>query len=82
MKITIYSTSICAGCETLTNWLVKNNISFDKRITDTDQAIMEEFMNVNDGMISVPFTIIEKDNGEIVKISGVDYKKFKQELAI
>jgi len=80
MKITIYSTSICAACETLTSWLTKNNIKFIKKVTDEDPSIMAEFMAVNDGMISVPFTVINKDNGEVIKISGFDYKQFKQTL--
>lgn len=82
MTITIYSTSICAACETLTNWLAKNNIPYDKRVTDLDPAVMEEFMNVNEGRIGVPFSIINKDNGEEVKISGFDQKKFKETLNI
>jgi len=82
MKITIYSTSICAACETLTSWLTKNNIKFIKKVTDEDPAIMAEFMAINNGMISVPFTVINKDDGEVIKISGFDYKKFKQTLNI
>jgi len=82
MNITIYSTSICAACETLTSWLTKNNIKFVKKVTDEDPAIMAEFMMINNGMISVPFTVINKDDGEVIKISGFDYKKFKQTLNI
>jgi len=43
---------------------------------------MAEFMTINNGMISVPFTVINKDDGEVIKISGFDYKKFKQTLNI
>lgn len=81
MEITIYSTSICAACETLTNWLTKNNVTFIKKVTDEDPAIMDEFMANNDGMIGVPFTVI-KNNGQTIKISGFDHKKFKQALNI
>jgi len=82
MEITIYSTSICAACETLTSWLTKNNIKFSKKITDADPAIMAEFMTVNDGMIGVPFSVIKKDDGQVIKISGCDYKQFKKTLSI
>jgi glutaredoxin len=80
MEITIYSTSICAACETLTRWLDKNNINFAKKITDEDPKIMEEFMSVNAGMVSVPFTVITKEDGTTTKISGFDQKKFKEIL--
>jgi glutaredoxin len=82
MEITIYSTSICAACETLTRWLDKNNIKFKKKVTDDDPKIMEEFMSINEGMISVPFTIIAKEDGSLVKIIGFDQKRFKEVLAI
>jgi hypothetical protein len=42
---------------------------------------MMEFMSVNDGMIGVPFTVINKD-GVTTKISGFDQKKFKQVLGL
>ncbi len=80
MTITIYSTSICAACETLTNWLDKNNITYKKKVTDLDPLIMSEFMSVNEGRIGVPFTVIDDEKGDITKISGFDQKKFKQTL--
>lgn len=82
MNITIYSTSICAACVTLTRWLDQHNISYNKKITDTDPKIMEEFMQVNDGMIGVPFTVITNEAGAVTKINGFDQKKFKEVLAI
>lgn len=80
MTITIYSTSICAACETLTNWLDKNNIAYKKKVTDLDPQIMSEFMSVNEGLIGVPFTVIDNEKGTITKISGFDQKRFKQTL--
>ena len=80
MQITIYSTSICAGCQALTNWLYKLGHSYTKKVTDEDPAIMAEFMTVNDGMIGVPFTVITDDAGMETKISGFDQRKFKEVL--
>ena len=82
MKITIYSTAACAACHTLTAWLDKQNIAYEKKITDENEAYMAEFMEVNDGMIGVPFTIITGDDGEETKISGFDQNKFKQALHV
>jgi glutaredoxin len=78
----MYSTSICATCKSLGEWLNKNGFDYTKRITDTDDAVMAEFMSVNDGMIGVPFTVITTDAGEQVKISGYDQKAFKSVLNI
>ncbi len=82
MQITIYSTSICAACHTLTNWLDKVGVEYTKKITDVDPAVMDEFMGINDGMIGVPFTVITASDGTITKISGFDQGKFKQILGL
>jgi len=82
MDITIYSTSICAACVTLEGWLDKQGISYAKKITDTDPAVMEEFMAVNDGMIGVPFTIIKKEDGSVTKLSGFSPAEFKTTLGL
>ncbi len=82
MSITIYSTTTCSSCHVLTEWLDKQGIAYEKKITDTDPALMMEFMSVNDGMIGVPFTVIKKDDGSEVKISGYDQGKFKEALSL
>jgi glutaredoxin len=80
MNIAIYSTTDCAACHSLTAWLTKQGQVFDLRITDTDPAIMAEFLKVSEGMIGVPFTVLTNDKGKEVKISGFDLSKFKAVL--
>lgn len=82
MKITIYSTSICSACHALTGWLDKHSLAYEKKITDEDPAVMTEFMEINDGMIGVPFTVITDDTGTETKISGFDLAQFKQVLGV
>jgi glutaredoxin len=82
MTITIYSTAECAACHALTGWLDKQNISYTKKITDEDPAVMAEFMNVNDGNIGVPFSIVSNDAGEQTKILGFDQPAFKKALGL
>lgn len=82
MTITIYSTSICAACHTLTQWLDSQGQPYSKKITDEDPAAMEEFMRVNDGMVGVPFTVITADDGTVTKISGYDQAKFKAAIGL
>ena len=82
MKIIIYSTSACAPCHSLTDWLDKLALSYDKRLIDNNPNLMLEFMAINDGMIAVPLTIVENSNGQITKISGFDQRKLKQALNI
>ncbi|MDB5175661.1 MAG: glutaredoxin [Candidatus Saccharibacteria bacterium] len=82
MNITIYSTTICAACHTLTQWLDRQDIAYEKKITDADPAAMMEFMAVNDGMIGVPFSVVTAEDGTVTKIPGFDQAKFKQALGL
>lgn len=82
MKVTIYSTTSCATCHLVTGWLDKQNVKYEKHDTDVDQKAMEEFMSVNDGMLSVPFTVIETDDGKMQKMTGFNANEFKAALGI
>jgi len=82
MKVTIYSTAICSACHALTGWLDKQDVAYTKKVTDEDPANMAEFMQVNDGRIGVPFTVVTDDTGKETKISGFDQPKFKQALGL
>lgn len=82
MKITIYSTTTCAFCHVLTAWLDKQNIPYTKKNTDEDESALAEFLSVNEGSLSVPFTVIKDDSGNETKILGFDQTKFKQVLGI
>lgn len=82
MNITIYSTTTCSFCHALKGWLDSQNISYTNKVTDTDQAAMEEFMRVNDGMLGVPFTVFTDDAGKETKIVGFDKQKFQDLLGI
>lgn len=82
MTITIYSTSSCSECHVLKGWLDKQNIAYISKITDEDDAVMDEFMSVNDGMISVPLTVIDKDDGTQAKLTGFNAGKFKEVLGV
>ncbi len=82
MDITIYSTTTCGFCHALTAWLDKQNITYKYKLTDEDTTAMSEFMDVNDGMLAVPLTVIKKKDGSETKILGFDQPKFKQVLEI
>lgn len=82
MNITIYSTTTCSFCHALCAWLDKQNIGYDYKLTDEDDDAMSEFMNVNDGMLGVPLTIIKKGDGSETKILGFDKAKFNSVLGL
>jgi arsenate reductase-like glutaredoxin family protein len=77
MNITIYSTADCSECRVLKSWLDKQDITYTSKITDEDDGAMAEFMSVNDGMISVPLTVVTMDDGSQHKMTGFNPAKFK-----
>ena len=79
MEVTIYSTKMCATCNTLTKWLDDKSITYTKKVVDEDPDAMTEFMSVNDGAVGVPFTLI-KDEEQTHKISGFEKAKFESIL--
>jgi arsenate reductase-like glutaredoxin family protein len=82
MKITIYSTTDCAACHSLTAWLSKLGYAYDLHIVDTDPKLMAEFITIADGKLGVPFSVLIADDGTQTKISGFDVPKFKAILAV
>ncbi len=80
MNITIYSTTHCGVCHALMQWLDSKDVPYTKKVVDEDEAAMNDFMSVNEGMIGTPFTVIEKD-GETHKIQGYDQPKFNALIA-
>jgi len=63
-------------------WLDTQDIKYINKVTDTNPELMAEFMNVNDGMLGVPFTILKSSNGEVTKIAGFDRAKFNKTLSL
>jgi glutaredoxin len=66
----------------LKNWLDKQGLPYTSKITDESDEAMMEFMSLNDGMISVPFTVIDTDDGRQEKLTGFDHAKFKEILGV
>lgn len=80
MKITIYSTSTCSFCHALKDWLGKEGVTYEERVTDEDDTAMDEFLAINEGVMTVPLTIIEKDDGTTVQLRAFNKGDFKKEL--
>lgn len=81
-SVTIFSTTTCSSCRVLMTWLDKENVTYSKKMTDKDEAAMAEFLNVNDGALGVPFTVICYDSGVETKIHGFHKPKFKEALRL
>lgn len=81
MNITVFSTTNCGVCHAVMQWLDKQGFNYRKKVVDEDATAMDEFMQVNEGMIGTPFTVIE-NNGATTKIAGFDQSKLKAALRL
>lgn len=75
-KVTIYSTTWCAFCDTEKQWLNKLGVEFEAKDIEEDKAAYEELMGkINGNFQGVPVTDID---GEIVL--GFDRPKLQKTL--
>lgn len=63
------------------DYLLAKSLVFTEKLIDQDEMVKAEMMRMSDGYLGVPFTIIEKDAGEIKKIVGFDQKLFDETLS-
>lgn len=80
-KITIYSTATCGYCKMLKGYLLQNDIKYEEKHVDQDQALAIE-MYEKSGQMGVPFTIIEKDDGSEETILGFNRPKIDAVLGL
>ncbi len=61
-KITVFSTTTCAYCPMVKEWLKNKGLDYEEVILDKDPTRQQEVMQKS-GSLSVPVTIIEQDDG-------------------
>jgi len=81
MKIKLFSTTSCPYCKMLKDYFVSKRLSFEEKLVDQDETAKDEMSQVSGGFLGVPFTVVTKDNGEVVTVIGFDKGKLEQILA-
>ena len=61
-KITVFSTTTCAYCPMVKEWLSNKGFDYEEVILDKDPSRQQEVLEKS-GSLSVPVTIVEKDDG-------------------
>lgn len=75
-KITVYSTTTCPYCKMLTRWLDDKKIDYTEYKVDQNPFAAQAMVNLS-GQMGVPFTTIEDDGGDMVKVLGFDVPKLQ-----
>lgn len=81
-SITIFSSTTCSSCRVLMNWLDTNKVTYLKILIDESDAAMASFMEINDGILAVPLTVIRFSTGIEIKIHGFQKSKLKEALKL
>ena len=81
-NVTVYSSTTCSSCRVLMKWLDSENIAYSKVLTDESDEAMAKFIEINEGILSVPFTVIRLSSGSEIKIHGFQKSKLKESLRL
>lgn len=80
-KISIYTTKTCPFCKMEKDYLNSRNIAFSEIFVDENPDEAQKMMEIS-GQMGVPFTVIDKDDGQKITILGFDKAKIDAALAI
>lgn len=76
MKVTIYTINNCGFCAQEKEYLTSKSIPFEEKNIETRREYLSEMLEKSDKFAGVPFTLIEKDDGTIVKLKGFTKEEF------
>ena len=65
----------------LKRYLSDKNIAFDEKLADENPLYAQELYQKSH-QLGVPYTIIEKDNGDEISVLGFDKPKIDQALGL
>lgn len=80
-KITMYTTRTCPFCKMQKDYLASRNIQHEEILVDEKPEEAQKMIEIS-GQMGVPFTVIDKDDGNRVTILGFDRPKLDYELGL
>lgn len=81
MKVTVYSTKTCGYCNMLKSWLDDKSIEYTNYNVEENPYAAQMMVSMS-GQMGVPFSTIERDDGQVEKILGFDRPRFEAALAV
>lgn len=78
-KVTMYTTRTCPFCKMQIMYLDRKGVVYEQILVDEHPEEIEKMISIS-GQMGVPFTVIDKDNGDRVTILGFDQSKLDKVL--
>lgn len=80
-KITMYTTKTCPFCKMQMDYLDSRGVKYERILVDEHPEEAQKMIAIS-GQMGVPFTVIDKDDGEKVTILGFDRVRINEALGI
>lgn len=80
-KVTMYTTKTCPFCKMQMDYLDSRNIEYARILVDENPEEAQKMIAIS-GQMGVPFTVIEKADGEKITILGFDRKRIDEALEL
>ena len=80
-KVTMYTTRTCPFCLMQKDYFADKNIQFREILVDENPDEAMKMIEIS-GQMGVPFTVIDRDDGQRVTILGFDRHKIDEALGI
>ena len=77
----MYTTKTCPFCKMEKEYLDSKNIKFDEILVDENPDEAQKMIEIS-GQMGVPFTVIDKEDGERVTILGFDRPRIDEALGL
>ncbi len=74
VKVKIYTTTTCPYCKMEKDYLDSKGVKYENVFVDDDPAAAQEMLEKS-GQMGVPFTVIQKEEGQEEKILGFDKER-------
>ena len=78
-KVTMYTTKTCPFCKMQKDYFAENNVKYEEILVDANPNEAVKMIEIS-GQMGVPFTVIEKDDGQRVTILGFDRPRIDEAL--
>ena len=79
VKVKIYTTTTCPYCKMEKDYLDSKGVKYENVFVDDDPTAAQEMLEKS-GQMGVPFTVVQKENGQEEKILGFDKERLNQVL--
>ena len=68
-NITVFTTTTCAYCPMVKEWLSKKGLDYEEAVLDKDPTRQQEMIEKSGGM-TVPVTLVTRDDGSEQVVIG------------